>query len=125
MRKFYSVVVVAFFLLAAFIVDGQDQGKGKGGAKSPPKNLKVLTADNLIAQMQTYPVALGVESQGACNYCHEADRSLDTKPTKVKARQMIEMVNDINLKFGDSKVHVTCWTCHQGSTRPETTRSVK
>ena len=28
--------------------------------------------------MQAFPVALGVESQGGCNICHEADRSLDT-----------------------------------------------
>ena len=75
------------------------QGKG-GGKNGPPKNLKVLTPENFMAQMQTFPAALGVENQG-CNYCHEADRSLDTKPTKVKARQMIEMVADINAKFGE------------------------
>ena len=90
-----------------------------------PKNLKVLTPENFMAQMQTFPVALGVESQGGCDFCHEADRSLDTKPTKVKARQMIEMVADINAKFGDGKVHVTCWTCHLGSTKPEIARTPK
>jgi hypothetical protein len=91
----------------------------------PPKNLKVLTPENVMAQMKTFPVALGVEKQGGCNFCHEADRSLDTKPAKVKARQMIEMVAEINAKFGDGKVHVTCWTCHQGSTKPETARIPK
>jgi len=90
-----------------------------------PKNLKVLTPETYMAQMQTFPVALGVESQGGCNFCHEADRSLDTKPTKVKARQMIELVADINAKFGDGKVHVTCWTCHLGSTKPEIARTPK
>jgi len=90
--------------------------------QNAPKNLKVLTPENYMALMQTFPVALGVESQGGCNFCHEADRSLDTKPTKVKAREMIEMVAEINAKFGDGKVHVTCWTCHQGSTKPETAR---
>src|SRR5215831_16729687 len=73
------------------------QGRG-GGKNGPPKNLKVLTPENLMAQMQTFPAALGVENQGGCNFCHEADRSLDTKPTKVKARQMIELVADINAK---------------------------
>jgi hypothetical protein len=82
--------------------------------QNAPKNLKVLTPENYMAQMQTFPVALGVES-----------RSLDTKPTKVKARQMIEMVADINAKFGDGKVHVTCWTCHLGSTTPEIVRIPK
>ena len=92
--------------------------------QNAPKNLKVLTPENYMAQMQTFPVALGVESQGGCNFCHEADRSLDTKPTKVKARQMIELVNEINERFGDGKIHVTCWTCHVGSTKPEMTRPV-
>jgi len=42
-----------------------------------------------------------------------------------KARQMIEMVADINTKFSNDKVHVTCWTCHQGATKPETARIPK
>ena len=96
-----------------------------GQGQNAPKNLKVLTPENYMAQMQTFPVALGVESQGGCNFCHEADRSLDTKPTKVKARQMIEMVAEINAKFGDGKIHVTCWTCHLGSTKPEIERIPK
>ena len=100
------------------------QGKG-GGKNGPPKNLKVLTPENFMAQMQTFPVALGVENQGGCNFCHEADRSLDTKPAKVKARMMIEMVRDINAKFGDGNVHVTCWTCHLGSTTPEIAMKLK
>ena len=91
----------------------------------PPKNLKVLTPENFMAQMQTFPAALGVENQGGCNFCHEADRSLDTKPAKVKARQMLELVNEINAKFGDGNVHVTCWTCHLGSTTPEIARKTK
>ena len=90
--------------------------------QNAPKNLKVLTPENYMALMQTFPVALGVENQGGCNFCHEADRSLDTKPTKVKARQMIEMAAEINAKFGDGKIHVTCWTCHLGSTTPEIAR---
>ena len=93
-----------------------------GAQGNPPKNLKVLTPENFMAQMQTFPGALGVQGEGGCNFCHEADRSLDTKPAKVKARQMIEMVAEINAKFGDGNVHVTCWTCHQGSTMPEIAR---
>jgi hypothetical protein len=31
---------------------------------------------------------------------------------------MIGMVNDINAKFPDGKVHVACFTCHRGSTEP-------
>jgi hypothetical protein len=124
MRKawnLFSCLAAAAVLSTVMVPQAPLQAQG-GGTKGAPKNLKVLTPENLMAQMQTYPAALGVEAQGGCNYCHEADRSLDTKPAKVKARQMIEMVADINAKFGDGKVHVTCWTCHQGSTKPETRR---
>jgi len=47
--------------------------------------------------MQNMKVALGV----GCVYCHDLnDLSLDSKPTKLKARMMLEMVRDINAKFG-------------------------
>ena len=109
-------------ILAALVIS---QIPANAQGQNPPKNLKVLKPENLMATMQTFPVALGVESQGGCNFCHEQDRSADTKPTKVKARAMIEMVAEINAKFEDGKVHVTCWTCHQGSTKPETVRIYK
>ena len=131
MRKLWNLFspLAAMAILAAVMVTVPQtplNAQGKGGGQNPTlKNLKVLTPENFMAQMQTFPVALGVENQGACNFCHEADRSLDTKPTKVKARQMIELVADINAKFGDGKVHVTCWTCHLGSTKPEIARIPK
>jgi len=128
MRRVWSLfsTLVALAILATVMAPQTPlSAQGKGGGKNPPKNLKVLTPENFMAQMQAIPIALGVENQGGCNFCHEADRSLDTKPTKVKARQMIEMVADINAKFGDGKVHVTCWTCHLGSTKPEIARAPK
>jgi len=121
---FAATAIVTAIMVAVPQTPLNAQGKG-GGKNGPPKNLKVLTPENFMAQMQTFPVALGVENQGGCNFCHEADRSLDTKPTKVKARQMIELVADINAKFGDGKVHVTCWTCHLGSTKPEIAMKLK
>ena len=102
---------------------------GKGGAKGKQTpfsaggagvvsaaNLKVLTAENVEFTMQGITFALGV----GCVYCHDlSDLSLDTKPKKAKALMMLEMVRDINAKFGDGKTHVTCWTCHHASTTPE------
>jgi hypothetical protein len=102
------------------------RGGGKGGKVAPftaggagivsADNLKVLTAQNVEITMQGITLALGV----GCIYCHDmSDLSLDTKPKKLKARMMIEMVRDINAKFGDEKTHVTCWTCHHASTEPQ------
>lgn len=125
LRSLFSTFAATVILAAVIVPQAPLNAQGKGGAKAAPKNLKLLTPENFMASMQTFPVALGVEAQGGCNFCHEADRSLDTKPAKVKARQMIEMVGEINAKFGDGKVHVTCWTCHLGSTKPETQRIPK
>jgi Photosynthetic reaction centre cytochrome C subunit len=108
---------------------GGAKGGGRGGAKGKQTpfsaggaaivstdNLKVLTAQNVEITMQNITFALGV----GCIYCHDLnDLSLDTKPKKVKARMMLEMVHDINAKFGDGQTHVTCWTCHHGSTQPQ------
>ena len=108
-------------------VDGGRGGRGGGRGPVTPfsaggaaivsaANLKVLTAQNVEISMQNITFALGV----GCIYCHDLnDLSLDTKPQKVKARMMLEMVRDVNAKFGDGKTHVTCWTCHHASTTPQ------
>jgi hypothetical protein len=102
-------------------------GRGGGGGRVTPfsaggaavvsaANLKVLTAQNVEITMQNITFALGLR----CIDCHDVnDLSLDTKPEKLKARMMLEMVRDINAKFGDDKTHVTCWTCHRASTQPQ------
>ena len=101
-------------------------GRGGGGGRVAPfsaggaavvsaANLKVLTQQNVELTMQNITFALGLR----CIDCHEMnDLSLDTKPLKLKARTMLEMVRDINAKFGDGNTHVTCWTCHRASTQP-------
>jgi hypothetical protein len=108
------------------------RGGGGGGGRVAPfsaggaavvsaANLKVLTAENVEITMQNITFALGLR----CVDCHDVtDLSLDTKPQKAKARMMLEMVRDINTKFGDGKTHVTCWTCHRGSTQPELARPI-
>jgi len=129
-----SVLSAALMVLAQPPAGGPPGGakggaKGGGGkAKQTPfsaggagvvsaSNLKVLTAENVEFTMQNITFALGE----GCIYCHDlSDLSLDTKPKKLKARMMLEMVRDINAKFGDGKTHVTCWTCHRASTTPQT-----
>jgi hypothetical protein len=114
MRIFFSTLA-AVALLSLVMFAQAPQGKGKGG---PPKNLKVLTPENLMDNMRSFVPALGLADKGGCNFCHEMDRSSDAKQEKVMARMMIMMVNDINSKFPDGKVHVACFTCHRGSTEP-------
>jgi hypothetical protein len=119
-KKLWSIfsTLALMAILAAVVVP-----RIPANAQNAPKNLKVLTPENLHGcDADLSGRARRPETREGCNFCHEADRSLDTKPTKLKAREMIEMVAEINAKFGDGKVHVSCWTCHQGSTKPETAR---
>jgi hypothetical protein len=97
----------------------------KGGGGGAPRNLKVLTPEEVRSAMPAFVAALGVGQSGGCNYCHVQDRASDENPKKVIARAMIEMVKDVNSKVttltGESgKVFVTCYTCHRGKTEPET-----
>lgn len=109
-------LLFAFAICSVALFAQPPQGGRGGGPKAPPKNLKVLSADGLIPNMRAAAAGLGV----MCDYCHEQDRSSDAKPTKLTARMMFSMVMDINSKFPDGKVHVTCYTCHRGATEPLT-----
>jgi len=137
MRKLWNIFsrLAATAILATFMVPhtplNAQKGGAKGGADGAPsasqaagqqsgKNLKVLTPQTVDFAMQNITLALGVN----CTFCHEdGNLAADTKPKKVKARMMMEMVRDINAKFGDGKTHVTCWTCHHASTEPQITKT--
>ena len=81
-----------------------------------PKNLQILKAEDLRPTMMLFTRSLGVR----CDFCHVQDRSSDENPHKVTARMMLTLAHDINAKFPDGKVHVTCFTCHRGNAKPET-----
>jgi photosynthetic reaction center cytochrome c subunit len=64
--------------------------------------------------------SLGLAPAQRCSFCHiQGDNASDENPKKLVARKMMEMVNDINAKFPDGKVHVSCYTCHRGKTTPD------
>lgn len=99
------------------------------------KNLKVLpqniSKDSLFTMMKGFTVSLGVN----CTFCHAASKEdpkkldfpSDAKHTKLIARGMIQMMNDINSKYfqphsKNPKVavtDVTCVTCHRGNSNPK------
>ena len=95
------------------------------------KNLKVLPKDITEHQMDSvmhhFSRSLGVR----CNFCHvridstdKWDFASDDIKHKLAAREMIRMMNKINEQYFDvtgkitidSKLLVTCFTCHRGST---------
>jgi len=112
MRIFASFGFVAIFSAMLFAQPPQDTKKGPPPA---PKNLQILTPDNLLPIMRSFTIALG----GNCQMCHVAgDFASDANEHKVIARAMITMTREINAKFPDGKDHVTCYTCHRGQHEP-------
>jgi Photosynthetic reaction centre cytochrome C subunit len=91
-------------------------GRGGGGGK----NIQVLVGADIPTTMQGFVQALGLLEKGTCTYCHVEDRSSDEKKPKQVARRMITMMRAINGTFPDGQRHVTCYTCHRGSTAPLT-----
>lgn len=101
--------------------EGQ-QGPPAGARREQPapKNLKILTPDKVMPAMQAFRKALGVE----CVYCHvQGNFASDDNPKKEIARHMLVLSKEINEKFPDGQMHVTCYTCHRGSTEPATAPS--
>jgi hypothetical protein len=93
-----------------------------------PKNTPVM---QVVGMMRNFAGALGVR----CQYCHvgqegmplgQFDFAKDEKRTKLTARQMMRMVEEINRRLDTlpehaqmtSHVEVTCQTCHRGVSRP-------
>ena len=119
-RPMRFLVTMLLVLLPLCAQDAPPQKKGGGGGA--PRNLKVLTPEEVRPAMGAWVAALGVGPSGGCNFCHVQDRSSDENPKKVTARAMAAMVKDLNTKLGgpSGKVVVTCYTCHRGKTEPET-----
>jgi len=116
-----TLLVLSFSILG---LAQPPQGPAPGGPPPgghmqmpPPKNLKLLSPEHLMERMQAFRVALGVR----CDFCHvQGDFASDEKPHKQMARMMIQLERDINAKFPDGKMHVTCYTCHRGAEEPAT-----
>jgi len=112
MRLLVSALLVLLPLVA--------QEKAPEKKRPDPTNLKVLkvtTGNEVVQIMRTFTAGLGVQ----CNYCHiQGNFASDENPKKEIARHMITMSHEINSKFPDGKMHVTCYTCHRGETEPKT-----
>ncbi len=84
------------------------------------KNIKVfnrMPARRLETVMRVMRLALGVE----CSHCHvEGDWASDEKEPKQTVRKMFAMRGAIQRTHFEGENKLSCWTCHRGSTKPET-----
>jgi tetratricopeptide (TPR) repeat protein len=138
MKRVSRTLVPVVLICAAASVWGQTQAQTQHTETF--KNLQVLPKDippdQLRALMNSFTRALGVR----CVYCHvgeegkpfrDEDFPKDDKPTKLKARAMLKMTQDINDKYlasltsrEDPPIRVQCFTCHHGTTEPRTLADV-
>jgi hypothetical protein len=83
------------------------------------KNIQVLKrvpADQWFDTMAFIAGSLGV----TCEHCHTSSFELDEgNPAKLKAREMMRMVDEINRNHFDGSIVVTCNTCHRGALKPQ------
>ena len=79
--------------------------------------------NHFMANMNTWVAPQGGNSEEAgCNYCHNPNNmASDEKYTKVVARRMIQMTQNINANWTShvAQTGVTCWTCHRGNAVPQ------
>jgi hypothetical protein len=76
--------------------------------------LKGIRARDLQGAMSFIASSLNVD----CDYCHRQDFSKDVTKEKLRAREMIRMVRQINEEAFHGENKVNCFTCHQGHTDP-------
>ena len=98
-------------------------------ANATYKNVQVLGGvstdrfNHFMAQMNNWVAPQsGDPAQAGCNYCHNPDNmASDEKYTKVVARRMIQMTQNINANYTQhvQGTGVTCWTCHRGNAVPK------
>ncbi|OLD85241.1 MAG: hypothetical protein AUG85_14395 [Gemmatimonadetes bacterium 13_1_20CM_4_66_11] len=124
------------FVLAVLAAPAALLGQAPG--HFPPDsliNVKVIPKSTPVMQvvgiMRNFAGGLGVR----CQFCHvgqegmplgQFDFAKDEKRTKLTARQMMRMVDEINRRLDTlpehaqmtSHVEVTCNTCHRGVSRP-------
>lgn len=85
--------------------------------------LKGIPADEFMSTMGFFSASLGI----SCGDCHTAEsggdwaKYADDSDRKRRTRGMIAMVNTMNKNFFAGRRVLTCYTCHRGSTSPETT----
>ncbi len=80
-------------------------------------NLSAGQLTRLMASMTTW-----VAPKQGCAYCHNLENmALDTNYTKVVARRMLQMTQNINANWQThvKATGVTCYTCHRGNPVPQ------
>jgi len=104
----------------------QIQGKEKEPAETVFKNIQILKGKPAGAVLSIMDIGFRGSLGVRCAYCHDPQNwASDDKSEKKIAREMSNMVRDINEKYLKSipglkseKPVVNCTTCHRGQEKP-------
>jgi hypothetical protein len=78
---------------------------------------KGVPASDLIPAMEFMCASMKWE----CNDCHEPNNYPAETHAKETTRQMVQLQRDINEKWFNGRLEVTCMTCHNGQEHPDNT----
>ena len=95
---------------------------GEKPVEQVQKNIQILKgmpASQLQPLMNYISTSLGVK----CDFCHVSkdgdwNFAADEKPHKATAREMMQMVLNVNKTTFKGATEVTCYTCHRGRSHP-------
>jgi hypothetical protein len=116
-----KTVIALLFLSVGSTTARQAAGEDKpvktaGEAFKNVQVLKRVPADQWFDTMAFIAGSLGV----TCDHCHSSSFELDEgNAAKLRARQMMRMVDEINGNNFEGKMVVTCNTCHRGNLKPQ------
>jgi hypothetical protein len=113
------------YLFGALTAFGQAHGDTRPAEQvfKNVQSMKGIPADEFMSTMGFFSASLGI----SCSDCHTAEsggnweKYADDTDRKRRSRGMIAMVNTMNKSFFAGRRMLTCYTCHRGSTSPETT----
>jgi Photosynthetic reaction centre cytochrome C subunit len=103
--------------------------RGAAAQTNPPESRENLPAEQVFKNIQALKGMRAGDLQGAmsfiasslnvdCDHCHVQDFSKDERKEKLRAREMIRMVRQINEGSFHGENTVNCFTCHQGHAQP-------
>ena len=103
--------------------------RGAAAQTNPPELRENLPAEQVFKNIQALKGMRAGDLQGAmsfiasslnvdCDHCHVQDFSKDERKEKLRAREMIRMVHQINEGSFHGENTVNCFTCHQGHAQP-------
>jgi photosynthetic reaction center cytochrome c subunit len=120
-----AAALATTWILGSAMASAQAQGDRRP-AEQVFKNvqaLKGIPADEFMATMGFFSASLGL----SCGDCHTSEsggdwaKYADDSDKKRRTRGMIAMVNTMNKNSFAGRRVLTCYTCHRGTSTPETT----